>query len=231
MEKNIKFSVFVPIKEKSERVKNKNFRLILGEPLYSYILKTLLSIDIIDDLVINTDSDYLIGEIKSRFNDKRVKIIKRDENLIGGFISVDDLILSNINDFKNENIIQTHVTNPLLKKETLLDSMKKYIELNEHDSLVSVNKIQKRLYYKNGDVVNICGNKSRTQDLDPIYERNANIYIFKKNDIIKNKNRLGKNPYYYVMSKIESIDIDEEEDLLVAELLIKNKKENDRRNN
>jgi CMP-N-acetylneuraminic acid synthetase len=33
------------------------------------------------------------------------------------------------------------------------------------------------------------------------------------------------------MSKIESIDIDEEEDLLVAELLIKYKKENDRRNN
>jgi len=59
---------------------------------------------------------------------------------------------------------------------------------------------------------------SRTQDLDPIYEENSNFYLFSKSSFLSAKNnRIGKNPAIFKMNKLEAIDIDNEEDFLIAE--------------
>ena len=40
----------------------------------------------------------------------------------------------------------------------------------------------------------------------------------------KKKNRIGNNPYFYNLSRLEGIDIDELEDFYFAEYIFKNKK-------
>ena len=51
-----KIVALLPMKAHSERVKGKNFKIFNGKPLYKWILDTLLSTNIIDKVVINTDA-------------------------------------------------------------------------------------------------------------------------------------------------------------------------------
>ena len=122
------------------------------------------------------------------------------------------------------HFILTHCTTPLLKKETLETAIKKYLEnLEKFDSLFSVTELYVRLWDKDFKPINHDPqNLLRTQDLDPIYEENAAIYIFSRDSFNNNnQNRIGKNPQLFPMNKLEAVDIDYPEDFVLAETLFK----------
>ena len=48
------------------------------------------------------------------------------------------------------------------------------------------------------------------------------LFVLEK--FIGRKNRIGNNPYFYNLSRLEGIDIDELEDFYFAEYIFKNKK-------
>jgi N-acylneuraminate cytidylyltransferase len=80
--------------------------------------------------------------------------------------------------------------------------------------------MQDRFYDKDSKPINHNPNKlERTQDLEPLYKENSNFYLFSKDSFIKNNNRIGNNPFKFEMSRIESIDIDNQEDWDLAEKL------------
>ena len=58
-----------------------------------------------------------------------------------------------------------------------------------------------------------------TQDLDPIYLETSTFYIFSKDQFNINKNRISKDSIKFTISKIESVDIDDYEDLEIVKLL------------
>ena len=88
-----------------------------------------------------------------------------------------------------------------------------------HDSLFSVTRLQTRLYDAEGQAVNHDPQVLlRTQDLPPIYEENSNIYVFSKELIAQGK-RIGQRPLLFEMNPLEAVDIDEENDFVIAELL------------
>ena len=60
-----------------------------------------------------------------------------------------------------------------------------------------------------------------TQHLDPIYEENSCFYIFTKDSFLNNDSRIGSKPFMFEIDKIESIDIDEPQDFIIAEALHK----------
>jgi CMP-N-acetylneuraminic acid synthetase len=60
----------------------------------------------------------------------------------------------------------------------------------------------------------------RTQDLDPIYEENSNIYIAPRELILATGKRMGVKPLLFPMPREQAADIDEELDFLVAEFLL-----------
>jgi N-acylneuraminate cytidylyltransferase len=116
--------------------------------------------------------------------------------------------------------LQTHATNPLLKSKTILDAILLYFSsLNTCDSLFSVNKHRSRFF--DADMQPINHNPHillNTQDLQPIFEENSCIYIFSDASFFGNgENRIGKRYKAYPISKIESLDIDTEEDFQLAE--------------
>ena len=59
------------------------------------------------------------------------------------------------------------------------------------------------------------------QNLKKIYSPNGAIYIFYANDFIKRKKLTFKKSGYYLMNKIDSIDIDNKEDYELAKFLSK----------
>lgn len=219
----MKIIALLPMKGHSERVPNKNLRNFNSLPLFHIILKKLDKVDLIDEIIINTDSNE-ISESALKVS-KKVKIISRPKELRGDFVSMNEIIDYDISNSDGDIYIQTHSTNPLLKKNTIESAIKYFIENKDHyDSIFSVTKHQSRFYDNKLNAVNHNPYELlRTQDLPPLYEENSCFYIFTKNSFMGNsKNRIGLNPYIYSMEKLESVDIDEQEDFILAELIHKN---------
>ena len=62
----------------------------------------------------------------------------------------------------------------------------------------------------------------RHQDLENLYYENGLIYIFSKKVLIEDKNYITDNTYPFITNDIGSmVDIDYEDDLKLAELIIK----------
>lgn len=218
--KTKKVTALVPMKGNSERVPDKNIRILNRKPVCHWILESISQSKYIDEVIVNTDSEK-IKEIIAGFD--FVKVIDRPDYLLGDEISIQPLIAHDIEYSKNEIIFQTHSTNPLLKTKTIDSAIETYFENNDqHDALFSVTPVQQRYYYKNGKAVNHDPQHLiQTQFLEPLLHENSCMYIFSKEVNKKVQNRLGKNPYLFEINHLEAVDIDEWHDFLWAEFLLK----------
>ena len=60
----MKICAILPIKHNSTRVPGKNYRDFNGKPLFMHILNTLLDCDVINNIVIDTNSDTIKDLLK-----------------------------------------------------------------------------------------------------------------------------------------------------------------------
>lgn len=202
--------VFVPIKENSQRVPRKNFRLLEGIPLYQRLFDKLSSFEVFVD----TDSLEILNFLNNNY--ENVTAYKRKESLLGDEVSVCNLIRNFLlsNDVKNEWVCQVHVTSPFLKTKTLENILS--LTRKEYDSIVSCNVHQSRFWRK--EEYGYCPLNhnplvlQQTQDLPSIYEENSLFYAFNSDSFMKTNMRVGSFPYFYKTDFIESMDIDTEED-------------------
>jgi len=211
----------MPMKGESERVPNKNMRDFNGQPLCSVMLDKLVGSDLIDQVLVNTDSNQIKSFIESRYD--KVNVIERPAELIGHDVSMNKIIDHDISQSPADVYLQTHSTNPLLRVETITAAIEKFIE-NKHkkDSLFSVTRFQTRFYSENGKALNHDREVLiKTQDLPVLYEENSCIYIFTKDSFDKNKRRIGDKPILFEINQLEAVDIDVEGEFVLAEKLHK----------
>jgi CMP-N-acetylneuraminic acid synthetase len=212
----------LPMKAHSERVKGKNFRPLAGKPLYRWILDSLLSLPEIDRVVINTDAADILAQSGLVPSD-RVAIRTRRPELCGDMVSMNLILEDDIENVRADAYLMTHTTNPLLRPATIRDALAKYekaVADGTADSLFTVNKQQTRFYRADGSAVNHDpDNLIRTQDLEPWFEENSSLYIFSRDSFQKTKARIGKKPMLFETPKIQSVDIDNQEDWDIAEAI------------
>lgn len=209
------------MKNNSERVPNKNFKLLNNRPLYKWVLDSLLMVERIDKIIINTDAEKKFQKLK---NNPKIVIKKRKDKICGDFVSMNEIIKDDLNDFNADIFIMTHTTNPFLSSETINECLDKFLE-STNDSLFTVNKLQTRFYDKGAKPINHSVTKLlRTQDLDPYFEENSCLYIFTSKSFNKTNNRIGEFPLMYEMKKKEALDIDDSEDWELAEIFANEKK-------
>lgn len=210
----------LPMKANSERVKGKNFKLLAGKPLFQWILDALLLDENIDQVVINTDAKHILLENGLK-ESKRVVIRERKPELCGDLVSMNLILADDIANIPADTYIMTHTTNPLINAATISDALNQYHNnLENYDSLFSVNKIQTRFYREDMSPVNHDpDNLIRTQDLEPWFEENSCLFIFSANSFSLTNARIGKKPMMYITPALESIDIDEPDDWEMASAL------------
>jgi len=210
----------LPMKANSQRVKGKNFRPLNGKPLFRWILDSLLSLEEIDQVIINTDARHILAE-NGLVESDRVVIRDRKAELCGDTVSMNLILADDIQHVAAETYLMTHTTNPMLSSETIRDALARYLKgvaEGTVDSLFTVNKIQTRFYLADGSPVNHDPDKLiQTQDLEPWYEENSNLYIFSATSFLETNARIGKKPILLEMQKLEAVDIDTLEDWLMAE--------------
>ena len=217
-------TALMPMKGHSERVPGKNIRDFAGKPLCMHVVDMLLECPLVAEVLINTDSDKIAALVQSR---SRVRVIERPKELCGDFVPMNAIINHDLQFVKTDHVLQTHATNPLLTAPTLEKAIREYLSrLGEYDSLFSVTPWQTRFYWPDGRPVNHNpAELLRTQDLPPLFEENSCFYLFSPESFhANNDTRIGKKPLLYPVSRLEAIDIDEEDDFLMAQALAMSKK-------
>ena len=212
------------MKLNSERVPNKNFKSIGDKPLFSWMLDTLLSLNKVGEIIINTDAPIELFE--SYTQNSKLKIRQRKEELCGDFVSMNDIIADDITESSFSNFIMTHTTNPLISKNTFNKAIDIYENFDKlkYDSLFSATKFQGRFYDSDHKALNHDPNNLiRTQDLPPLFLENSCIYIFNRKSFLTSNARIGAQPIIFETPTLESIDIDTQDEWFLADRLIASK--------
>lgn len=184
-----------------------------GEPLCRYILDTLITVKDIDEVYIYCSNPAIRG-----YMPEGVKYLRRAEDLDRDTTTMNEVLMSFAKDVKADIYVLAHATAPFVSADSIqkgLDAVKS----EKYDSAFAAKKLQDFLW-KDGAPFNYrLDSIPRTQDLPPIYEETSGFYIYRSEIINKFSRRIGNTPYIVELGEIESVDIDEEEDFVIADAI------------
>lgn len=219
--------IFTIIKEDSKRIPNKNFVDVNGHPLWWHLLSELDGLDV----TVNTDSQKFIKQLQES-NLKSVRVIKRHQKHIDwendksiDSSPVEDMLFDFCETLdKSEIVVLTHITSPFLKKQTIFDAVDILKNDQNSKSIHSVHKIQDFVWVKKENEtspVNFQIDRvQQTQDLAPIFVSKGAFFIAKAEDILDQRKRLPEPLIFFSLDHVQSVEIDNYEDLDFAKLLI-----------
>lgn len=203
----MKTVAIIPIKSNSKRVKNKNFRIINGKPLYSIILKTVKKSNF-DEIYVDSDSN----EIEKFCNKESIKFLKRVPKLAKDSANGNDLLNYHAKIIKADIYFQIFITSPLMTTRTINRCIE-ILKRKKYNSIFTAEKIYSWFWFKNKPVNYSPKVLPRSQDAIPIIKETTGLYGIKRKTLLKEKCRIGNKPYFYfVKRKEETIDLDTEED-------------------
>ena len=211
MPNNPRIVALLPMKANSVRIKGKNFRDFCGKPLFRWTLDTLLAVEEIDQIVINTDARDILAA-NGLVDTNRIIIRDRKYEICGDHVSMNLVLADDIDNITADIYLMTHTTNPLISADTIRKAIAAFTEAHatgKADSLFTVDRVQTRFYRADCSPVNHdLDNLIPTQNLEPWFEENSNLYLFTASSIAETKSRIGKQPMMYESPHFESIDID-----------------------
>ena len=115
--------------------------------------------------------------------------------------------------------ILAHATSPFIRPSTIEDAVAR-VESGEYDSAFSAERLQTFAWYE-GQPLNYSLEKiPRTQDLEAVYIETSAFFIFRREVWRQMHRRIGERAYTAVTDRIESMDIDNPDDFLLAEAVV-----------
>lgn len=216
--------VVIPARKNSKRIKGKNLRILNGKPLIAHSIEYAIKNIDKKNIWVNTDDDLVI-DLAKNYN---VSIYKRPAVLAQDETSTNDVIIDFCEylvseNIKFESIITLQPTNPIRSKNLLKTALNQFTK-SKRKSLFSVSVLNKKF----GRIINNQYEPmnynlgERHQDLEILYYENGLIYISTSEAILKEKEYISNDSYPLITDEIGAqVDIDYEEDLQLAELIIR----------
>jgi CMP-N-acetylneuraminic acid synthetase/quercetin dioxygenase-like cupin family protein len=210
----------IPARMGSTRVKNKNLRLIDGIPLIQYIINSAKKSKFLDEIYINSESTKFSGIAKK----SGIKFYKRPEILSSNSATNDDFALDFINNVECNIIIQLLPTSPFISSDEIDAFISSMLESN-YETMISVSDVQIECVYKSRPInFNQKDQTPPSQHLEPIKAYACSLMgwqteRFKKNIETYNSAYHGGDGRvgFFELKGYSTIDIDYEEDFLLAE--------------
>lgn len=217
MKKPGKIVAIIPVRKGSQRVPNKNFKPFANKSLLQIKIESLLQVPEINEIIINTDSDEAI-EMAKKY---KIKWHRRDKYYASSKCNNSDYWKHLAETTNGDYLILAQVTAPLIKSETISKIIKRFMENEKYDSIMTVNLL-KQFLWLNGKPLNYdINNVPKSQDLPDIIFPTFSLSIISRDIQIQNSNVIGEKPDFYILNDIESVDIDYPIDFEIAEYLYK----------
>lgn len=222
-----KITCFLPCRAGSQRVVKKNIKPFSGYKygLIEIKLRQLLATEKVDEIVLTTNDEVILAYVQS-LRDSRLRLYQRNEELSSNMTSTDQLVAHALELIPEGHILWTHVTSPFITARHYDNVIQTYLEQLEksYDSLMTVTEVYGFLWQK-GQPINYdrtIEKWPRTQMLMPVHEVNSGIFLASSEIYRELDDRIGLQPYLYVMDKLIGFDIDWPEDFVLAECLVEN---------
>ena len=210
---------FIPARIGSKSIPEKNIKLFCGKPLIFWSLRQLQESKV-DTIVVATDSDK-IKNIVNSFGFTKVEVFDRCSTNSQDSSSSEAVILEYINAVNlkgTDTFMLVQATSPFTQGYHFnegLDLFKNY------DSVLSCCE-SKRFLWKDGRPLNYdINNRPRRQDFKASLIENGAFYISSVSAIKQNNNRISGNIGVYNMPEYTYTEIDEVEDWIIAESIMK----------
>ena len=229
-----KILCFIPARKNSKGITNKNLTIINGKPLIYYTLKHAISLKRKLNLHIHlsTDNKEILSYAKKNFD--ITSDYERPKEISGDNSKMITTAMHSINWYKSKKIFFTDLlllqpTNPVRKVNELIKAMDVF-KKKRLSSLMSVNKVRehpseiikinkKQWSYLESPPKNSYGRQSFKNNFFFI---DGNIYIAKIKFLEKYHKFVVKNKTYpYLIDRTWPIDIDHNDDKLIAEIFLK----------
>ena len=227
--------VFIPVRGGSKSIPLKNIKALNGKPLIYWALKASLFCEYADKVYISTDSDEIKEVVKSLIADKelsnfdhKLSIVDRSNDTATDTASTESAMLEFANKYDFDNICLVQATSPLLQAKDLENGFEVFSQENV-DSVLSVVKQKRFNWHINNigyaEAINYDYKKRpRRQEFDGYYVENGAFYITSKENLLKSKNRISGNIKLVEMNECSYYEIDEPDDFLLIESIMKLKR-------
>jgi YrbI family 3-deoxy-D-manno-octulosonate 8-phosphate phosphatase len=210
---------FIPARGGSKSIPEKNIKSFCGKPLIFWNLQELQNSNA-DNIVVATDSEK-IKNIVNSFNFSKVSVYDRSNENSQDISSTESVMLEYINSINLSDIdtfMLVQATSPFTQKNHFNEGLELF---EKHDAVLSCCE-SKRFSWRDGKSMNYdIYNRPRRQDFEGTLIENGAFYISSVSDIKKTKNRISGDIATYKMPEFTYTEIDEPEDWIVAESLMK----------
>jgi N-acylneuraminate cytidylyltransferase len=214
-------AAIIPARGGSIGIKDKNISNLGGRPLIEYALDFCHSTAEIDLVAVSTDSEAIKSVVLKAYPD--TLIIDRPENLSGAFSTSEEALIhatkiieTDFNDL--EKIVFVQATSPLTKSSDLSRLIKL---LEDNDSACFY--IDDYCVFLDLDEKSIAEPRVPRQKREPRKREVGNAWAFKKDTFLKYGTRLHGKIGMCKISDIQSLEIDENDDLLLINAVMSSK--------
>lgn len=215
----------IPARGGSKRLPRKNLRLVGGTPLVAHAVASALSATCISEVHVSTE-DPEIAQIASRLG---AHVIDRPVELAADTAQNDAVVRHALDAVgaagRFELVVLLQPTSPLRRGEHI-DACVEGMLRHRARSAMTVTAVDthpgKVLILRDGLVhpfTTAADMEARHQDLAEVHRQNGAVYVLGVGDFLEHGRFFLPPCYGTVMSREESIDIDDELDLALAELL------------
>ncbi len=232
MVRDKKVLAVITARKGSKGIPGKNYRDLLGKPLFMWsVLASLLS-DRVDLTVVSSDCpeiEKIVKEYKNKNKKSKLLFIKRPKNISGDLSKNEEALIHALRYFKSESkkefkiIVNLQPTSPCRFSGLLDKCLDKYIEGN-YKSLFTAKKytpffwqkINNKWEYMTGKNCFVRPMRQEIfeddKDSDFLMHDNGSVYIIDSEVLLKTKCRISKNHIVYETTGVLNLQIDEEYD-------------------
>lgn len=216
---------FLPCRSGSERIPRKNTRPFarLAHGLLENKLTQLSSCSAIDKIILSTNDETILKYSKS-LDCSKLFVHHRPDDLATSTTSTDQLIKLAHQLIPSGHVFWTHVTSPFVTASICTKIISCYFQSlsKGYDSLMTATPFRGFLWDEHGPLNydRSIFKWPRTQTLKPLYEVNSAVFLAPSHIYANSLDRIGTTPYLYELDRFTGLDIDWEEDFMLAEQLL-----------
>ena len=218
----MKTIAFIPVRGGSKSIPLKNIKLFCGKPLVCWNIEALESCDLVDEIIVATDSDDIWKTVEERHYAKTVLYRRSAENACDT-ASTESVMLEYIHyaQLPKDNIFMlVQATSPLTETIHFTEALQMYAK-GEYDSILTCVRNYRFYWNEDGTSMNYdYRNRPRRQNFNGMLMENGAFYINTVKNILKSGNRLSDNIGIYEMPEYTATEIDEPDDWTILENLM-----------